>query len=156
MERSEINNSWLALKECIRALGRGDGSHVPFRGSTLTKVLRDSFIVDSDKSKVRMIAMVSPTHSDVKNTRNTLRYADRVKKLRVREHGKMISNEDSEISKGLMQYILMDKVYFFLFLALSTNDDKKNKRRHDYHFGSTSSNDDSNSSSGDICDDDEE
>jgi hypothetical protein len=72
-----------------------------------------------------MIAMVSPTHSDVKNTRNTLRYADRVKKLRVREHGKMISNEDGEISKGLMQYILMDKVYFFLFLALSTNDDKK-------------------------------
>jgi hypothetical protein len=27
-----------------------DGSHVPFRGSTLTKVLRDSFI--GDKSKV--------------------------------------------------------------------------------------------------------
>ncbi|CAF2040444.1 unnamed protein product [Rotaria magnacalcarata] len=77
MEGSEINKSLLALKECIRALGRGDGSHVPFRGSTLTKVLRDSFI--GDRSKVCMIAMVSPTHSDVENTMNALRYADRVK-----------------------------------------------------------------------------
>jgi kinesin family protein 2/24 len=98
MEGSEINKSLLALKECIRALGRGDGSHVPFRGSTLTKVLRDSFI--GDKSKVCMIAMVSPTHSDVENTMNTLRYADRVKELRAGDN----LNENNEISKGLINY----------------------------------------------------
>jgi kinesin family protein 2/24 len=106
MEGSEINKSLLALKECIRALGRGDGSHVPFRGSTLTKVLRDSFI--GDKSKVCMIAMVSPTHSDVENTMNTLRYADRVKELRAGDNGGTVSNEDDEIkmdgvSKGSMK-----------------------------------------------------
>jgi kinesin family protein 2/24 len=106
MEGSEINKSLLALKECIRALGRGDGSHVPFRGSTLTKVLRDSFI--GDKSKVCMIAMVSPTHSDVENTMNTLRYADRVKELRASDNGGSASNEDDEIkidrvSKGLIE-----------------------------------------------------
>ena len=106
MEGSEINKSLLALKECIRALGRGDGSHVPFRGSTLTKVLRDSFI--GDKSKVCMIAMVSPTHSDVENTMNTLRYADRVKELRAGDNGGTVSNEDDEIkmdgvSKGLIK-----------------------------------------------------
>jgi kinesin family protein 2/24 len=106
MEGSEINKSLLALKECIRALGRGDGSHVPFRGSTLTKVLRDSFI--GDKSKVCMIAMVSPTHSDVENTMNTLRYADRVKELRAGDNGETASNEDEEIktngvSKGLIE-----------------------------------------------------
>jgi kinesin family protein 2/24 len=50
MERSEINKSLLPLIECIRVLDPDDGSHVPFRGSTLTKVLRDSFI--GDKSKV--------------------------------------------------------------------------------------------------------
>ena len=98
MEGSEINKSLLALKECIRALGRGDGSHVPFRGSTLTKVLRDSFI--GDKSKVCMIAMVSPTHSDVENTMNTLRYADRVKELRAGDN----LNENNQISKGLINY----------------------------------------------------
>lgn len=101
MEGSEINKSLLALKECIRALGRGDGSHVPFRGSTLTKVLRDSFI--GDNSKVCMIAMVSPTHSDVENTMNTLRYADRVKELRAGDNGKGATNEDDEISKGLLE-----------------------------------------------------
>ncbi len=101
MEGSEINKSLLALKECIRALGRGDGSHVPFRGSTLTKVLRDSFI--GDKSKVCMIAMVSPTHSDVENTMNTLRYADRVKELRTEDNERILPNEDDEISKGLIK-----------------------------------------------------
>lgn len=98
MEGSEINKSLLALKECIRALGRGDGSHVPFRGSTLTKVLRDSFI--GDKSKVCMIAMVSPTHSDVENTMNTLRYADRVKELRAGDHGET----EDEMKKGFLSF----------------------------------------------------
>jgi kinesin family member 2/24 len=109
MEGSEINKSLLALKECIRALGRGDGSHVPFRGSTLTKVLRDSFI--GDKSKVCMIAMVSPTHSDVENTMNTLRYADRVKELRTGDNGDVPSNDDDDIkmdgiSKGLIDRLV--------------------------------------------------
>jgi kinesin family protein 2/24 len=108
MEGSEINKSLLALKECIRALGRGDGSHVPFRGSTLTKVLRDSFI--GDKSKVCMIAMVSPTHSDVENTMNTLRYADRVKELRAGDN----LNEDDQISKGLRNYI-----YIYIYINKS-------------------------------------
>ena len=78
MEGAEINKSLLALKECIRALGRRD-AHVPFRGSTLTKVLRDSFI--GENSRVCMIAMISPGNSDVEHTLNTLRYADRVKEL---------------------------------------------------------------------------
>jgi hypothetical protein len=71
MEGAEINKSLLALKECIRALGRRD-AHVPFRGSTLTKVLRDSFI--GENSRVCMIAMISPGNSDVEHTLNTLRF----------------------------------------------------------------------------------
>ncbi|XP_045122810.1 kinesin-like protein KIF2A isoform X5 [Portunus trituberculatus] len=80
MEGAEINKSLLALKECIRALGR-KGAHLPFRASKLTQVLRDSFI--GDKSKTCMIAMISPGMGCCEHTLNTLRYADRVKELGV-------------------------------------------------------------------------
>lgn len=79
MEGAEINKSLLALKECIRALGRRAGAYLPFRASKLTQVLRDSFI--GDKSRTSMIAMISPGMGCCEHTLNTLRYADRVKEL---------------------------------------------------------------------------
>ncbi|XP_074032059.1 kinesin-like protein Klp10A isoform X2 [Leptinotarsa decemlineata] len=78
IEGADINKSLLALKECIRALGR-KGAHLPFRGSKLTQVLRDSFI--GEKSKTCMIALISPGNFSVDHSLNTLRYADRVKEL---------------------------------------------------------------------------
>ncbi|XP_016970284.1 kinesin-like protein Klp59C [Drosophila rhopaloa] len=83
LEGAEINKSLLALKECIRALSR-QSSHLPFRGSKLTQVLRDSF-VGGKKNKTCMIAMISPSMSCVEHTLNTLRYADRVKELVAKE-----------------------------------------------------------------------
>ncbi|XP_035491071.1 kinesin-like protein KIF2C isoform X2 [Scophthalmus maximus] len=78
VETAEINRSLLALKECIRSLGK-NSDHIPFRMSTLTKVLRDSFI--GEKSRTCMISMVSPGMASCEYTMNTLRYADRVKEL---------------------------------------------------------------------------
>jgi len=88
--------------------------------------------------------MVSPTHSDVENTMNTLRYADRVKELRAGNNGAGLNNEDDELSKDLVH-----------------DADKENKRRqhnnnNHHHYGSASSNDSTNSSSDDIYDNNED
>ena len=96
-EGAEINKSLLALKECIRALD-GGATHVPFRGSKLTEVLRDSFLGDS---RTVMIACVSPAAGSCEHTLNTLRYADRVKELRSNVAGSLPSSSSSSSSSSI-------------------------------------------------------
>jgi len=68
----------LALKEVIRALATGGSlTHIPFRGSKLTQVLKDSFV--GENSRCCMVACISPDIGNCEQTLNTLRYADRVK-----------------------------------------------------------------------------
>jgi kinesin family member 2/24 len=87
MEGAEINKSLLALKECIRAMDNnknGANNHVPFRASKLTLVLRDSFtsyicsiwnnLSKNDKTRIVMIACISPGSSSADHSLNTLRY----------------------------------------------------------------------------------
>lgn len=119
MEGAEINKSLLALKECIRALGR-KGSHLPFRASKLTQVLRDSFI--GENARTCMIAMISPGMQSCEHSLNTLRYADRVKELGA-ESPEMKSNEDEvedmqvEDDLAILQH---SNVSFCLFAICST------------------------------------
>ena len=87
IEGAEINKSLLALKECIRALGRAQSSagsgaphvHVPFRGSKMTQILKDSFV--GPKARTAIIATVSPNSGSADHTLNTLRYAARLKEV---------------------------------------------------------------------------
>jgi len=81
-EGAEINKSLLALKECIRALEEKKGNpetHVPFRTSKLTHVLRDSFVSKSNKSRIIMISCIAPGYGSANHSINTLRYSDRLK-----------------------------------------------------------------------------
>merc|ERR1719379_3088624 len=78
VEGAQINKSLLALKECIRAMGDPRESHVPFRASKLTLVLRDAF-VSRCPSKTVMIACISPGMASADHSVTTLRYSDRLK-----------------------------------------------------------------------------
>ncbi|ORX78396.1 kinesin-domain-containing protein, partial [Anaeromyces robustus] len=83
IEGAEINKSLLALKECIRALHMArksdniNSNHVPFRGSKLTQILRDSLVGKNSKSV--MVATISPSSKSCDHSLNTLRYANRIK-----------------------------------------------------------------------------
>jgi kinesin family protein 2/24 len=87
LEGAEINKSLLALKECIRGLDmrKNNDTHIPFRASKLTMVLRDSFMMQAnseggdDKIRIVMIACISPGSSSADHSLNTLRYASRLK-----------------------------------------------------------------------------
>lgn len=79
MEAAEINKSLMALKECIRALDNNEQKkkHVPFRGSKMTLMLKDSFVLPT--ARVVMIVCVSPCLSSSEHSLMTLRYATRLK-----------------------------------------------------------------------------
>ena len=93
MEGAEINKSLLALKECIRALDC-NSSHIPYRASKLTLVLKDSFT--NKNSRTVMVVNISPAASSADHTLNTLRYADRVK-----ERGKQIGNNNNNNNQAI-------------------------------------------------------
>ncbi|GIQ80626.1 kinesin-like protein [Kipferlia bialata] len=81
-EGQEINKTLLALKECIRRRHSG-ASHVPYRNSRLTQILREyleilrEYLEDKDAQTV-MVSNVSPSAEYLKKTVNTLQYASLV------------------------------------------------------------------------------
>ncbi|ORY69061.1 P-loop containing nucleoside triphosphate hydrolase protein [Pseudomassariella vexata] len=94
-ETREINISLSVLKDCIRGKAQADAlassasqgpnsqrqkkpPHVPFRQSTLTKVLKHVFdpVATAGKTKTVVVACVNPSLADVGPSKNTLRYAE--------------------------------------------------------------------------------
>ncbi|XP_070552718.1 chromosome-associated kinesin KIF4-like [Ptychodera flava] len=80
-EGVNINRGLLALGNVISALGDENGrkGHVPYRDAKLTRLLQDSL---GGNSQTLMIACVSPADSNMEETLNTLRYADRARQIK--------------------------------------------------------------------------
>ena len=96
IDGAAINQSLLALKECIRALEM-DQIHLPFRGSKLTLVLRDSFI---GNCKTLMISTISPGYKTSEHTLNTLRYAFRLKEIK--SMGNIVKNFNKNNNNNIL------------------------------------------------------
>ncbi|KAJ8276766.1 hypothetical protein COCON_G00085180 [Conger conger] len=80
-EGISINRGLLALGNVISALGDESkkGTFVPYRDSKLTRLLQDAL---GGNSHTLMIACISPADSNIEETINTLRYADRARKIK--------------------------------------------------------------------------
>lgn len=74
------NKSLSVLNKCIVALGDKRAHHIPYRESTLTKVLQDSL---GGSSKLMLIATICPSESHYSETLSTLRYASVAKNMAV-------------------------------------------------------------------------
>ncbi|EGR29003.1 kinesin-like protein kif19, putative [Ichthyophthirius multifiliis] len=82
-EGAKINQSLLALANCINALGDKSkkGFFVPYRDSKLTRMLKDSL---GGNCKTVMIANISPSSCQFEETINTLKYANRAKNIKTK------------------------------------------------------------------------
>lgn len=77
VEGAHINRSLLALGNCINALS-GGATYVNYRDSKLTRLLKDSL---SGNSQTCMIAHVSPAMVHREDSKNTLLYAERARRI---------------------------------------------------------------------------
>lgn len=77
-EGANINKSLLALGNCINNLADGI-KHIPYRDSKLTRLLKDSL---GGNCHTVMIANIGPSSLTYEDTYNTLRYANRAKKIK--------------------------------------------------------------------------
>jgi len=78
-EAVKINRSLMVLRNCVDILAAGKASlHVPYRDSTLTKLLKSSL---GGNSLTLLVACVVPSDRYCSENANTLRYAARASKV---------------------------------------------------------------------------
>mmetsp|Transcript_29299 Transcript_29299/g.68192 ORF Transcript_29299/g.68192 Transcript_29299/m.68192 type:complete len:651 (+) Transcript_29299:20-1972(+) len=96
-EGVSINQGLLALGNVISALGdpRLNRSHVPYRDSKLTRMLQDSL---GGNSRTLMIACVSPAFSNLAETLNTLKYANRAKNIKNKVSANIVLAMDDPVA----------------------------------------------------------
>lgn len=92
-----------------KAMGKGKGKIVPYRNSSLTRILQNAL---GGNSKTLMICALSPSSNNYDETLSTLRYADQAKKIKCHavinesETDKKIrelQNENEELKKLLQR-----------------------------------------------------
>eukprot|EP00752_Nemacystus_decipiens_P014174 g12605.t1 len=80
-EGAQINKSLSALGNVIKALTSGGNAHVPYRDSKLTRLLQDAL---GGTAYTVVCCNVSPVEASESETLSTLRFAERLKKVKNR------------------------------------------------------------------------
>lgn len=155
-EGISINKSLSTLSKVIEALVTHQ-SHIPYRESSLTRLLKDSL---GGNAKTVMIACISPADTNCSETVNTLRWADQARKIqnkptvnvdpttseilklkqRIIELEEIIAQNDMKVVasetpvKQQQNLLLLEKEVDRLRNALLTSEEKYNQMKTDLDF----------------------
>lgn len=104
VEAGNINRSLLALSRVVHALSSSSSrneasSHISFRDSKLTRILQPSL---SGAARVLFICCVSPAVQFVEDTKSTLKFASRAKRIQIHASVNEIINDDSSAKAQFM------------------------------------------------------
>ena len=78
-ETVKINQSLLCLGNVINRLSEGPGGYIPYRNSTLTRLLRHSL---GGNARTAMICTLSPATISVEQSRKTIQFAGRAREVK--------------------------------------------------------------------------
>jgi hypothetical protein len=106
-EAQKINQSLSALGNCISALTDSKRTHVPFRDSKLTFLLKDSL---GGNCKTGLLVCCAPETEHLEETLGTLRFAKRAKRITLTAHvNSKHSVEQYGAIMGQLQVLLAQK-----------------------------------------------
>ncbi|CDP07439.1 unnamed protein product [Coffea canephora] len=95
-EGSHINRSLLTLGTVIRKLSKGRNAHIPYRDSKLTRILQNSL---GGNARTAIICTLSPAHSHVEQSRNTLLFASCAKQVSTNAHVNVVMSEKALVKQ---------------------------------------------------------
>ena len=126
-EAGNIHKSLTVLGSVINSLSEGKSSHVRYRDSRLTFILKDSI---GGNSRTTMIANVSPSCSSFSETLSTLKFAQRAKLIKNKAS---INQEASGSAEGLRLeiYRLKDELANARNLISTMEQGERNRMRQE-------------------------
>jgi len=77
-EGLSINKSLFYLTQVIHILAQRGSRHIPFRNSTLTKILKSSL---SGNSRTSIVICITPASSQIEQTLNSLKFGQQAMKI---------------------------------------------------------------------------
>ncbi|KAF9994015.1 hypothetical protein BGZ79_001269, partial [Entomortierella chlamydospora] len=95
-EGAFINKSLLTLGTVISKLTEEKGAHIPYRDSKLTRILQSSL---NGNARVSVICTISPSHLNVEESHNTLKFASRVKKVVTKAQTNQVMDDKALLEK---------------------------------------------------------
>ncbi|KAK9053837.1 hypothetical protein SSX86_024912 [Deinandra increscens subsp. villosa] len=116
-EGAHINRSLLTLGTVIRKLSKEPNGHIPYRDSKLTRILQNSL---GGNAKTAIICTLSPAHTHLEQSRNTLLFAVCAKEVRTSAQVNVVMSEKTLVKQLQQQMARLE--YELKNMSGSTNE----------------------------------